>query len=126
VYNFYSYCTVYLEQFCVPGLEQIVMRKQQQKHIFPISLFCGENAAPMTAPSGSNGNGPINGAHSNGATGSPFLRLCRHGVINYVVTRPLTTTIAFITNAIGTYSLSQIRHTYVLPLTLVTVKTDGR
>ena len=89
VYNFYAYCTVYLEAFCVPGLEAIVARKPQQRHIFPISALCG--AMPPMAP--------VPGTNS----GSPFLRLCRHGVINYVVTRPLTTMCAFVAQAAGVY-----------------------
>lgn len=90
VYNFYAYCTVYLEAFCVPGLEAIVARKPQQRHIFPISALCG--AMPPMAP--------VPGTNS---LGSPFLRLCRHGVINYVVTRPLTTMCAFVAQAAGVY-----------------------
>ena len=90
VYNFYAYCTVYLEAFCVPGLEAIVARKPQQKHFFPVSAFCGE--APPMAPAPGSAN-----------AGSPFLRLCRHGVINYVVTRPLTTMCAFVAQASGAY-----------------------
>ena len=89
VYNFYAYCTVYLEAFCVPGLEAIVARKPQQKHFFPVRAFLGA-APPMAPPPGT---------HS----GSPFLRLCRHGVINYVVTRPLTTMCAFVAQAAGVY-----------------------
>tara|TARA_B110000977_G_scaffold191567_1_gene263840 strand:+ start:56 stop:1861 length:1806 start_codon:yes stop_codon:yes gene_type:complete len=104
VYNFYSYCTVYLEAFCVPGLEQIVSRKPQQKHIFPISLFVGKNCAPMTSNDASN----YSSSH-----GSPFLRLCRHGVINYVVTRPLTTLIAFIAQAIGVYGDGEFTNPWV-------------
>ena len=89
VYNFYAYCTVYLEAFCVPGLEAIVARKPQQKHFFPVAAFCG--AAPPMAPA------------PGSVAGSPFLRLCRHGVINYVVTRPLTTMCAFVAQAAGVY-----------------------
>ena len=89
VYNFYAYCTVYLDAFCVPGLEAIVARKPQQKHFFPVRAFLG-SAPPMAPPPGT---------HS----GSPFLRLCRHGVINYVVMRPLTTMCAFVAQAAGVY-----------------------
>ena len=39
IYNFYTYCTVYLEAFCNPGLEQIVARKPQRSHVWPISAF---------------------------------------------------------------------------------------
>jgi hypothetical protein len=89
IYNFYAYCTVYLDAFCVPGLEAIVARKPQQKHVFPVSLLCGASTSPMSNP--------------DPTGGSPFLRLCRHGVINYVVTRPLTTLCAFIAQALGVY-----------------------
>ena len=40
--------------------------------------------------------------------GEPFLRLCRHGVINYVVMRPLTTALAFVSEANGVYGDGQI------------------
>jgi hypothetical protein len=71
IYNFYTYCTVYLQEFCNPGLEQIIARKPPAKHIWPISVF-------LEFP----------------RMGEPFLRLCRHGVINYVVMRPLTTSVS--------------------------------
>ena len=73
IYNFYTYCTVYLQEFCNPGLEQIIARKPPARHIWPISAF-------LDFP----------------RMGEPFLRLCRHGVINYVVMRPLTTALAFV------------------------------
>ena len=85
IYNFYTYCTVYLQEFCNPGLEQIVARKPQQGHFWPVRLF----------------------VHSP-RMGEPFLRLCRHGVINYVVMRPVTTALAFITEANGLYGDGQI------------------
>lgn len=71
IYNFYTYCTVYLQEFCNPGLEQIIARKPPAKHIWPMSVF-------LEFP----------------RMGEPFLRLCRHGVINYVVMRPLTTSVS--------------------------------
>lgn len=85
IYNFYTYCTVYLQEFCNPGLELIVARKPQQRHFWPMRVV-------LESP----------------RMGEPFLRLCRHGVINYVVMRPLTTTIAFITEANGVYGDGQI------------------
>jgi len=85
IYNFYTYCTVYLQEFCNPGLEQIIARKPPAKHIWPMSIF-------LEFP----------------RMGEPFLRLCRHGVINYVVMRPLTTSLAFISEANGVYGDGQI------------------
>ena len=85
IYNFYTYCTVYLQEFCNPGLEQIIARKPPARHIWPISAF-------LDFP----------------RMGEPFLRLCRHGVINYVVMRPLTTALAFVSEANGVYGDGQI------------------
>ena len=85
IYNFYTYCTVYLQEFCNPGLEQIIARKPPARHIWPVSAF-------LDFP----------------RMGEPFLRLCRHGVINYVVMRPLTTALAFVSEANGVYGDGQI------------------
>jgi hypothetical protein len=95
IYNFYTYCTVYLQEFCNPGLEQIVARKPQQGHFWPMRML-------LEPP----------------RMGEPFLRLCRHGVINYVVMRPLTTTMAFITEANGVYGDGQILNPLVGQYTL--------
>lgn len=65
-------------------------RKPQQGHVWPLSLV-------LEPP----------------RMGEPFLRLCRHGVINYVVMRPLTTTLAFITEANGVYGDGQILNALV-------------
>jgi hypothetical protein len=86
IYNFYAYCVAYLQHRCVPSLEHALSRKPQQRHLFPVSLF-----APPTPK-----------------MGEPFLRMCRHGVINYVVTRPLTTLLAFAAEAGGAYGDGQI------------------
>ena len=40
--------------------------------------------------------------------GRRFLRLCRHGVINYVVVRPLSTALAVVSEANGVYGDGQI------------------
>ena len=54
--------------------------------------------------------------------GEPFLRLCRHGVINYVVMRPLTTTLAFITEVrVQVYQVLYLTLRHVLYLTLYQV-----
>ena len=90
IYNFYTYCTVYLQEFCNPGLEQIVARKPQRSHVWPISAF-------LDMPK----------------MGEPFLRLCRHGVIAYVVARPLTTALAFAAEANGVYGDGQITNFWV-------------
>jgi hypothetical protein len=90
IYNFYTYCTVYLQEFCNPGLEHIVARKPQQSHVWPVSAF-------LDMPK----------------MGEPFLRLCRHGVIAYVVARPLTTALAFVTEANGAYGDGQITNFWV-------------
>ncbi len=86
IYNFYAYCVAYLQHRCVPSLEHALSRKPQQRHLFPVSLF-----APPTPK-----------------MGEPFLRMCRHGVINYVVTRPLTTLLAFAAEAGDVYGDGQI------------------
>ena len=39
IYNFYTYCIVYLQEFCSPGLSYIVQRKPTQPHIWPLSIF---------------------------------------------------------------------------------------
>ena len=90
IYNFYTYCIVYLQEFCSPGLSYIVARKATQPHIWPLSLF-------LKAP----------------RMGEPFLRLCRHGVINYVVVRPVTSAAAFIAEANGVYGEGQILNPWV-------------
>ena len=90
IYNFYTYCIVYLQEFCSPGLTYIVARKPTRPHLWPLSLF-------LKAP----------------RMGEPFLRLCRHGVINYVVVRPLTSVIAFISEANGVYGEGQILNPWV-------------
>ena len=90
IYNFYTYCIVYLQEFCSPGLSYIVARKATQPHIWPLSLF-------LKAP----------------RMGEPFLRLCRHGVINYVVVRPITSAAAFIAEGNGVYGEGQILNPWV-------------
>ena len=90
IYNFYTYCIVYLQEFCAPGLAHIVARKATQPHIWPLSMV-------MRAP----------------RMGEPFLRLCRHGVINYVVIRPVTSLLAFIADSNGKYGDGQILNPWV-------------
>ena len=90
IYNFYTYCIVYLQEFCSPGLSYIVARKATQPHIWPLNLF-------LRAP----------------RMGEPFLRLCRHGVINYVVVRPVTSAAAFIADGNGVYGEGQILNPWV-------------
>ena len=90
IYNFYTYCIVYLQEFCSPGLSYIVQRKPTQPHIWPLSIF-------LRPP----------------RMGEDFLRLCRHGVINYVVVRPATSALAFISEANGVYGEGQILNPWV-------------
>jgi len=90
IYNFYTYCIVYLQEFCAPGLSYIVARKATQPHIWPLSMV-------LRAP----------------RMGEPFLRLCRHGVINYVVIRPVTSLLAFIADSNGKYGDGQILNPWV-------------
>lgn len=90
IYNFYTYCIVFLQEFCSPGLSYIIVRKPTRPHLWPLSLF-------LRAP----------------RMGEPFLRLCRHGVINYVVLRPLTSVIAFMAEANGVYGEGQILNPWV-------------
>jgi hypothetical protein len=90
VWNFYTYCMVYLQEFCVPGLEHALARKPRQYHLWPVSLI-------LPPP----------------RVGEPFLRFCRHGIIQFVLLRPFCASIAFLTEAKGVYGDGQIVNPYV-------------
>lgn len=86
IYNFYNYCTVYLQEFTTTGLESIVSRKPQQQHLGPLRFLLPEMPK----------------------MGEPFLRLCRHGIINYVVVRPIISAAEVICDANGVLGDGQI------------------
>ena len=90
VWNFYTYCMVYLQEFCVPGLEHALARKPRQHHLWPISVILGPPRV-----------------------GEPFVRFCRHGIIQFVTLRPFCASIAFLTEAKGVYGDGQIMNPYV-------------
>ena len=98
VWNFYTYCMVYLQEFCVPGLEHALARKPRQHHLWPISIVLGPPRV-----------------------GEPFLRFCRHGIIQFVTLRPFCASIAFLTEAKGVYGDGKIGNPYVAYPYLVSV-----
>ena len=85
VWNFYTYCMVYLQEFCVPGLEHSLARKPRQHHLWPISVILGPPRI-----------------------GEPFVRFCRHGIIQFVTLRPFCASIAFLTEAKGVYGMGRL------------------
>ena len=78
IYHFFTFIIVYLEQR--GSVESILAQKPQQEHLFPVSLF----AKPWKM-------------------GSEFLRMCKAGVLNFVILRPITALFAFVAEAYGVY-----------------------
>ena len=72
------------------GLEHALARKPRQHHLWPISVILGPPRV-----------------------GEPFVRFCRHGIIQFVTLRPFCASIAFLTEAKGVYGDGQIMNPYV-------------
>ena len=94
IYHFYTFLIVYLEQN--GSVESILARKEQQQHLFPVSLF----AKPWRM-------------------GPEFMRKCKAGVLNYVIIRPFTAAIALVSEALGVYGEGELfnatkTYTYVV------------
>jgi hypothetical protein len=76
--------------------ESLLSRKEQQPHLFPLSL--------MLKP---------------WRMGPEFLRKCKAGVLNYVIIRPITAAVAFVSEAQGMYGEGELfnatkTYTYVV------------
>eukprot|EP00051_Salpingoeca_urceolata_P013333 m.167184 g.167184 ORF g.167184 m.167184 type:complete len:413 (+) comp17765_c0_seq4:315-1553(+) len=82
IYNFFAFLMEFLHQR--PGFEQQLAQRPKKPHMFP--LCC---VTPWTM-------------------GRPFLRKCRHGVVSYVIVRPLCTAIALISELLDGYGEGEI------------------
>jgi len=118
IYHFFTFIIVYLEQVRRAGgagarwrrrgaltrpspaqhgsAESLLARKEQQPHLFPLSL--------MLKP---------------WRMGPDFLRKCKAGVLNYVIIRPITAAVAFVSEARGVYGEGELfnatkTYTYVV------------
>lgn len=77
IYNFMSYLLSYLCREY--NLEEVLTLKDQVHHFFP---FCLQPVWPM---------------------GNKFIQNCKHGVLQYTIIRPATTSVALITAICGKY-----------------------
>ena len=115
IYHFFTFIIVYLEQArpaavrcsgvaltCAAAaaqhgsVESLLARKEQQPHLFPLSL--------MLKP---------------WRMGPEFQRKCKAGVLNYVIIRPVTAAVAFVSEARGMYGEGELfnatkTYTYVV------------
>mmetsp|Transcript_34079 Transcript_34079/g.47236 ORF Transcript_34079/g.47236 Transcript_34079/m.47236 type:complete len:412 (-) Transcript_34079:120-1355(-) len=85
IYNFYMYLIAYLEEAGEGSDTGALGDKEPFPHIWPVS--CALNPWPP---------------------GREFIRKCKNGMLNYVVLRPITTLVAFITEMIGVYGHNQL------------------
>jgi len=84
IYNFYAYLMQYLEG-TLGNVEEHLQKKPPMQHI-PVVRW-------LVRP---------------WQMGAPFLFECKKGVLNYVIIRPVCTTIGFITDIFGKYGQGQI------------------
>ncbi|ERL91943.1 transmembrane protein 184C [Dendroctonus ponderosae] len=89
IYNFMKYLLNYLNMEM--DLEASLECKPQVKHIFPMCCL------------------------PNWEMGRPFVHICKHGILQYTVMRPLTTAISFICKICNVYGDGQFKFNVAFP-----------